>query len=639
MAISMDQAVQTVHQPVRANCLQCHAISGGGDAYKRGDLALAHGNTTDTTFDSHMATAGLNLQCQDCHKVLNHRIAGRGSDIAQTDYDFPMGCSTTECHAAKGSPSGHTTQAVNRHVNRVACQTCHISTYGKNASDTIASEATEVHRDWTDPHFNTTTSQYHPRSDLLNNLSPVYKFWNKYSTNYLLYDVTAPNPITGNYTTSSPVGSINDLTTASKLYSFKFKTAFQPIAMRLNVLIAIDTSVYWTGNFANPAERVAAAVAAGLTNMGFSRSEPYAFVNTETNQLITHGVPPASQTLSCNDCHGSTNRMSLTDLGYTLKNTPEMICTQCHNLKNKQMAFEELHQKHVQDKKEGCSWCHNFSRPERGLNENYQTHMLIVTKPGTGVGTVTSEDGGINCGTDCTETYGHGTMVVLTPKPAQGSVFTGWSGGGCLGTGTCKVTINDAITVTAAFTLSGSSPELTPNEGTIGTQLTITGSDFGTKKGKVLIGDVSAKIARGDWTDNMIIGTIKRPPLPIEVPHPVAVVVNRVSIPLDGTFTLRNPTLDDLLDSSGRFPDEITVTGMFFGVRKGRVYLEHPVSGKKKNLRVTYWNMIPSTGVGELRFLVPKPSRLFPSGIYPLKVANKVGIATASTNFTLEPFP
>jgi Zn finger protein HypA/HybF involved in hydrogenase expression len=146
MAITMNQAVRTVHQPVRANCLQCHARPGGGDAYKRGDLALAHGNTTDTTFDSHMATAGLNLQCQDCHKVSNHRIAGRGSDIAQTDYDFPMGCSTTECHAAKGSPGGHTTQAVNRHVNRVACQTCHISTYGKNAGDTIASEATEIHR-------------------------------------------------------------------------------------------------------------------------------------------------------------------------------------------------------------------------------------------------------------------------------------------------------------------------------------------------------------------------------------------------------------------------------------------------------------------------------------------------------------
>jgi hypothetical protein len=208
-----------------------------------------------------------------------------------------------------------------------------------------------------------------------------------------------------------------------------------------------------------------------------------------------------------------------------------------------------------------------------------------------------------------------------------------------LGTGTCEITINGAFTVTATFTLAGSPPELTPNEGTIGTQLIIAGSDFGTKKGKVLIGDVTAKIARGDWTDNMIIGTIKRPPFPIEVPHPVAVVVNRVSIPLDGTFTLRNPVLDDLLDSSGRFPDEITVTGMFFGVSTGKVYLEHPVSGRKKSLRVTYWNMIPSTGVSELRFRVPKPSRLSPAGTYLLKVANKVGVATASTNFTLEPLP
>jgi hypothetical protein len=451
--MTADQAVQTVHKPVRANCLQCHAKAGGGDAYKRGDLALAHGNTTDATYDRHMAVApaGADLQCQACHKVSNHRIAGRGSDLAPTDYDFPMGCSSTECHPTKGSPAGHTTQAVNSHVSRVACQTCHIRTYGKNAADTVATEATEYHRDWSLPHLNAATGLWHPTSYLQNDRIPMYKFWNKSSTNYLLYDVTRPNPATGNYTVSKPVGSISDLTTDSKLYPFKYKTAFQPIATRLNVLIAIDTSVYWTGSFPTEGERVAAAVAAGLTNMGFNSSEPYSWVNTETNQLITHGVPPASQMLSCNECHGSTTQMNLPEIGYRLKNTTQVVCTQCHEMENEQMTFQQLHQKHVQDERRGCSWCHSFSRPERGLNENYQAYTLTVNKPGTGNGTVSSTDGGINCGTDCTQAYGVNTSVTLTAEPALDGIFGGWSGA-CTGKNTtCNVTMNSYKEVSATF--------------------------------------------------------------------------------------------------------------------------------------------------------------------------------------------
>lgn len=447
MSITIDQAVQTVHKPVRANCLQCHAKAGGGDAYKRGDLALAHGSTIDATFDRHMAVGpnGANLQCQDCHKVSNHRIAGRGSDLAPTDYDFPMGCSTTECHQTKGSPAGHTTQAVNRHVARVACQTCHIRTYGKNASDTAATEATEYHRDWTEPHYNAATGLWHPTSYLQNNLTPTYLFWNKYSTNYLLYDVTHPNPLTGNYTTSKPVGSISDLTTASKLYPFKYKTAYQPLATRLNVLIAIDTSVYWaTGDYL-------AAVAAGLANMGFSGGEPYAFVNTETNQLITHGVPPVSETLACNTCHGTTTQINLPDIGYKLKNSFQVVCTQCHGSEDEQMTFEQLHRKHVQEEGRGCSWCHSFSRPERGLNENFRSYVLAVRKPGTGNGTVTSTDGGINCGTDCVHEYGADTRVTLTATPSVDAIFTGWSGA-CKGKSTtCDVTMTSSKNVSAAF--------------------------------------------------------------------------------------------------------------------------------------------------------------------------------------------
>lgn len=80
-------------------------------------------------------------------------------------------------------------------------------------------------------------------------------------------------------------------------------------------------------------------------------------------------------------------------------------------------------------------------------------YTLTVSKGNTGTGTVTSSPAGINCGSDCTEIYSTGTSVTLTASPATSSTFTGWSGGGCTGTGTCSVTMNAEKAITATFTL------------------------------------------------------------------------------------------------------------------------------------------------------------------------------------------
>ena len=82
------------------------------------------------------------------------------------------------------------------------------------------------------------------------------------------------------------------------------------------------------------------------------------------------------------------------------------------------------------------------------------TFTLQVTKNGAGTGTVTSSPSGISCGTTCSRSFSGGTAVTLTAVPASGSVFAGWSGGGCTGTGSCTVQINNSMTVTAAFNTS-----------------------------------------------------------------------------------------------------------------------------------------------------------------------------------------
>ena len=273
MTITMDQAIQTVHKPARANCVQCHAKGGGGDNNKRGDMALAHATTADKDFDVHMASTGADLTCQQCHTTESHRIAGRGSDLRQTDLDVPVNCSTATCHVNKTTSSGHQNKDVNRHINRIACQTCHIKTYARNAADTTATESTEVYRDWSTPEWVASLNRWEPHISRGGDLKPEYAFWNGTSWNYSLNEAVRFDAQAGTYPTSRPVGSINE--SGSMLYPFKYKKALQPFAESLNVLVALDTSVYFSnGNYDN-------SVKAGLTNMGYS-SPP----RTETSKRI-----------------------------------------------------------------------------------------------------------------------------------------------------------------------------------------------------------------------------------------------------------------------------------------------------------------------------------------------------------------
>jgi hypothetical protein len=78
---------------------------------------------------------------------------------------------------------------------------------------------------------------------------------------------------------------------------------------------------------------------------------------------------------------------------------------------------------------------------------------LTVAKAGTGSGTVKgSKASGIDCGQTCSAQVKVGKTVSLTPRPAKGSAFAGWSGCSAVTKNTCKVKMTEAKSVTATFT-------------------------------------------------------------------------------------------------------------------------------------------------------------------------------------------
>jgi hypothetical protein len=79
------------------------------------------------------------------------------------------------------------------------------------------------------------------------------------------------------------------------------------------------------------------------------------------------------------------------------------------------------------------------------------TYTISVSKTGVS-GTSTITGGTINCGATCSQVVMQGDSLTLTANPDANSIFTGWTGGGCSGTGACTLSnISAAASISAAF--------------------------------------------------------------------------------------------------------------------------------------------------------------------------------------------
>jgi len=342
MTVSTLEAITDIRKtPTRGSCINCHSYAGGGCNNKRGDLEEAHRNPPSADFDVHMADrsiGGAGLLCTDCHITSEHKIAGRGADLRPTELNIKVAC--TNCH----NSSPHNNASIDKHTAKVDCSVCHIPRFAKIVG-------TDMVRDFSKPaQIDTEKRLYEPNIVRQSNVTPVYRFNNGTSWIYE-FGTAVTYGSNGLVTMAEPLGNRAD----SKIYPFKRHQARLPFDSESQRILPMKLGILFsTGN-------VNQAIQQGAADVGWPLNNGISFVDVERYMGISHEVSPKAEALDCDACHGNTNRLDFSALGYdpiqTRNGRP--LCSSCHG--SESGSFTSIHSRHVDQLNYNCSECHNFN--------------------------------------------------------------------------------------------------------------------------------------------------------------------------------------------------------------------------------------------------------------------------------------
>jgi hypothetical protein len=241
-------------------------------------------------------------------------------------------------------------------------------------------------------------------------------------------------------------------------------------------------------------------------------------------------------------------------------------------------------------------------------------HLLSVSLAGTGAGSVTSNPAGIACGGGCSAEFANGATVVLAPTPAFGSTFTGWSGGGCSGTGGCSIYMGSDTSVTATFTTTPGGPTITgftPSGGGAHATVTVNGTNLTYTKSVELNGEsVSFKV---------VSATTVTFTVPADATSgSIVVATTSGTATSSGTFTLASPpTITSIAPGSGPVGTVVTITGTNLG---------HVVGVEMGHILVVPTSVSPT----QVTFVIPAGAT---SGV--IEVISSAGTAASAATFTV----
>ena len=301
--VDLEKAAKSVGRPTRQNCGACHFFAGGGDHVKHGDLDSSLINPK-RAMDVHMAVDGANMTCVTCHQGKDHVIPGKALSVSVSSGGTTLGCAT--CHAGKP----HKNERVNMHMDKVACQTCHIPTFARTLP-------TKVWWDWS-----TAGQDKKPPVDAYgletyDKMKGDFKWGKDVRPVYLWFNGNVDRVLMGQKIDTSKVVHLNypqGKRDANSLISpFKLMRGKQPYDSGNNVIAVphlFGKGGYWqTYNWGT-------AIASGMKIAGLPYSGKYDWVETDMHWKVNHMVTPKSQALKCENCHGAEGRLDWKALGY-----------------------------------------------------------------------------------------------------------------------------------------------------------------------------------------------------------------------------------------------------------------------------------------------------------------------------------
>jgi len=312
----LQSVVYNVGKPTRRNCGFCHFYADGGDNVKQGTLSSALVNPT-REMDVHMG--GLNFVCQTCHAEHDHGIAGFSLHSVDEGGAQP---NCTRCH---GSTKVHTRNVVtndllNLHLDRVACETCHIPTFARTLPTQTAwywDEAGDANRVvTTDPYGKPTYDKMKGRLVWAKDVKPTYRWYNgQWKRMIIGVSDTYTNAGTEQdpVVLAEPVATKND--PDAKIYPFKKMIGRQP-ADTVNRRLIVPHLFGQPGG-ANPYWSVydwGLAIQEGAAYSGVPYSGTYGFPNTVMYLRVSHEIAPKERALLCNNCHGVPEFWTAVDL-------------------------------------------------------------------------------------------------------------------------------------------------------------------------------------------------------------------------------------------------------------------------------------------------------------------------------------
>ena len=337
--VDLVAAARSVDRPNRAACGNCHFYGGGGDGAKHGDLDSSLANPT-AEIDIHMGKH--QLTCESCHQAAGHDVKGEAISVSPGSGPRAMAC--TDCHRR----DVHKSAALNMHVKKVACQTCHIPTFAKGVATVMSwdwstagrdlkpreakQEAKEQKKEGKDAKAREATKegaakpeeakqepltekQYDKmKGDLVlgKNLSPTLFWYNGSVERALLGQKIDPDKVVQ---LTAPRGDRKD--PESKIFPFKVMTGRQAYDAQHKTLAVVNfygpessESAYWVKWDWNK------AIEAGMKAAGQPYSGKYGFVDTTMVWSLNHMVAPKEKALRCPDCHIENGRIPWKSLGY-----------------------------------------------------------------------------------------------------------------------------------------------------------------------------------------------------------------------------------------------------------------------------------------------------------------------------------